>query len=106
MLWRVPSKTDALQVRFWGVRGSVCASGPRFQEFGGHTACVEIRCGVRLFVVDAGTGVTALGAALVEEAPAEVDILFSHLHLDHVSGLPFFKPALMGKRVIRTHCGN
>jgi phosphoribosyl 1,2-cyclic phosphodiesterase len=84
----------------------VCASGPQFQEFGGHTPCVEVRCGERLFIVDAGTGLTALGAELGADAPKECDILFSHLHLDHVSGLPFFKPALLGNRVIRTHCGN
>jgi phosphoribosyl 1,2-cyclic phosphodiesterase len=76
-------------------------------EFGGHTACVEIRCGERLFIVDAGTGISALGPELGMSAPPEVDILLSHLHLDHVGGLPFFKPAVLGAdRVIRTHCGN
>jgi phosphoribosyl 1,2-cyclic phosphodiesterase len=99
--------SDALQVRFWGTRGSNCASGPQFVEFGGHTACVEIRCGERLFIVDAGTGLSALGADLGTDVPAEIDILLSHLHLDHVGGLPFFKPAVLGSnRAIRTHCGN
>ncbi len=107
MAWRVPIGEDALQVRFWGVRGSTCASGPQFVEFGGHTPCVEVRCGSRLFVVDAGTGIAPLGAELGHTAPDEIDILFSHLHLDHVGGLPFFKPAVLGRqRVIRTHCGN
>lgn len=107
MLWRVPPQDDALRIRFWGVRGSVPASGPRLVEFGGHTPCVEIRCGERLFVVDAGTGISALGPELGEDAPDEIDILFSHLHLDHIGGLPFFKPAVLGsQRVIRTYCGN
>lgn len=107
MVWRVPKSEDALQVRFWGVRGSNCASGPEFVEFGGHTPCVEVRCGDRLFVVDAGTGIAALGAALGSDAPEEVDILLSHLHLDHIGGLPFFKPCVLGRnRLIRTHCGN
>jgi phosphoribosyl 1,2-cyclic phosphodiesterase len=106
MLWRVPGDADALRIRFWGVRGSVCASGPGFREFGGHTPCVEVRCGERLFIVDAGTGLTALGHELMDDAPPEIDILFSHLHLDHIGGLPFFKPALIGERVIRTYCGN
>jgi phosphoribosyl 1,2-cyclic phosphodiesterase len=97
---------DALQVRFWGVRGSVAVSGPQFAEFGGHTACVEIRCGSRLVIVDAGTGLAALGDDLGDSAPGEIDILLSHLHLDHVSGLPFFKPALFGRRLVRTYCGN
>jgi phosphoribosyl 1,2-cyclic phosphodiesterase len=106
MLRRVSEPADALQIRFWGVRGSVCASGPQFQEFGGHTPCVEVRCGGRLFIVDAGTGLTALGVGLEPDAPNEFDILFSHLHLDHIGGLPFFKPALTGNGLIRTHCGN
>ena len=106
MVSRVPS-SDELRIRFWGTRGSTCASGPQFVEFGGHTACVEIRCGERLFIVDAGTGIAALGAELGPTAPETIDILFSHLHLDHVGGLPFFKPALLSRtRVIRTYCGN
>lgn len=75
-------------------------------EFGGHTACVEIRCGERLFIVDAGTGISALGSALGEDVPDTIDILLSHLHLDHVGGLPFFKPALTKERLVRTYCGN
>lgn len=81
-------------------------SGPRFATFGGNTACVEIRCGPRLIIVDAGTGLAAFGDELGEAAPAEIDLLLSHLHLDHVSGLPFFKPALFGRRLVRTYCGN
>lgn len=106
MLWRVPHAEDVLEVRFWGVRGSICTSGPRFAEFGNHTPCVEVRCGKRLFIIDAGSGLAALGAMLGADAPPEIDILFSHLHLDHIGGLPFFKPAVLGQRVIRTHCGN
>lgn len=99
--------SDELRIRFWGIRGSTCASGPQFVEFGGHTPCVEIRCGERLFIVDAGTGIAPLGAELGPSAPPSIDILLSHLHLDHISGLPFFKPALLGQeRVIRTYCGN
>lgn len=106
MLWRAPAQQDVLQVRFWGVRGSVCSSGPQFVAFGGHTPCIEVRCGTRLFIVDAGTGISALGPALGPDTPREIDILLSHLHLDHISGLPFFKPPVLGDRVIRTYCGN
>ncbi|MFC4172711.1 MBL fold metallo-hydrolase [Microvirga sp. GCM10011540] len=66
---------------------------------------MEIRCGERLFVVDAGTGLTALGMELVDKAPPEIDLLLSHLHPDHTSGLPFFKPVLLGGH-LRIHCGN
>jgi phosphoribosyl 1,2-cyclic phosphodiesterase len=106
MLWRLPPGQDALHVRFWGVRGSVPVSGPEFAEFGGRTPCVEIHCGTRLVIVDAGTGLAAFGDELADDAPAEIDILLSHLHLDHVGGLPFFKPVLCGNRLVRTYCGN
>jgi phosphoribosyl 1,2-cyclic phosphodiesterase len=106
MKWR-NAGPDALQVRFWGTRGSTCASGPQFVEFGGHTPCVEIRCGERLFIVDAGTGIAAFGSEIGNAAPQEIDILLSHLHLDHVGGMPFFKPCVLGSnRVVRTYCGN
>src|SRR5215212_8407408 len=100
------ASVPGLRMRFWGVRGSVCASGPEFVEFGGHTPCLEVRCGDRLFVVDAGTGITKLGMLLGADAPRDLDILFSHLHLDHVTGLPFFKPVLIPPRTIHTWCGN
>lgn len=107
MLWRVPPRDDDLTLRFWGVRGSVGASGPEFAEFGGHTPCLEVRCGDRLFLVDAGTGITAFGQHHGADLPREIDLLFSHLHLDHVTGLPFCKPAMLDPgRVVRTHCGN
>ena len=97
---------QGLYVKFWGVRGSVSVSGARFEEFGGNTPCVEIRCGGRLFVVDCGTGLASLGVEIAQSAPPQIDILLSHLHLDHVGGLPFFKPALMSDRLLRIHCGN
>jgi phosphoribosyl 1,2-cyclic phosphodiesterase len=75
-------------------------------HFGGNTPCVEVRLGTRLFIVDAGSGIAPLGAALQAEAPAKIDLLFSHLHLDHISGLPFFKPAFNPATVIDTWCGN
>ncbi len=96
-----------LTLRFWGVRGSTCASGPDFVEFGGHTPCVEVRCGERLFVIDAGTGINAFGAHHRDRVPQRVDLLLSHLHLDHVGGLPFMKPAILDpSREIHTWCGN
>jgi phosphoribosyl 1,2-cyclic phosphodiesterase len=95
-----------LHVKFWGVRGSIPACGERFEEYGGNTPCVEVRCGERLVIVDAGTGLQVFGVDLGASAPAEIDILLSHLHLDHVGGLPFFRPALMADRLVRLHCGN
>lgn len=95
-----------LSVTFWGVRGSMPATGPDFVRFGGNTPCLEVRLGERLVIIDAGSGLGQLGVAIRASAPAEIDILLSHLHLDHVLGLPFFKPALDPKRIVHLHCGN
>ncbi len=107
------SPANALSVRFWGVRGSIPVSGPEYAAFGGRTCCVEVRCGERLFVVDAGTGIAPLGRFLTggvcppDDGPGSViDLLLSHLHLDHVMGLPFFAPALGRLNTIRIHVGN
>lgn len=101
-----PMATGALSVTFWGVRGSIATAGAPYLEFGGRTPCLEMRLGPRLVVVDAGSGIAAFGAALGESAPSEIDLVLSHLHLDHVEGIPFFKPALKGDRILRIHCGN
>ncbi len=98
---------DDLVLRFWGVRGSTPVCGPQYAEFGGSTPCLEVRCGERLFVIDAGSGLYNLGQNHRTDLPQQVDLLFSHLHLDHTAGLPFFKPAVLDcSRTINTWCGN
>ncbi len=82
----------SFEVRFRGVRGSIACPGPGTARYGGNTACIELRCGERLVVLDAGTGLRGLGADLAGRGPLEADILLSHTHLDHVVGLPFFTP--------------
>jgi phosphoribosyl 1,2-cyclic phosphodiesterase len=54
---------------------------------------VEVRCGERVLIFDAGTGIRELGQALLDEKSGlDADIFFSHCHLDHIIGLPFFEP--------------
>jgi phosphoribosyl 1,2-cyclic phosphodiesterase len=79
-------------VRFWGVRGSIATPGPATAEVGGNTSCVEVRCGDELIVLDAGTGLRALGDELVRRGEKRGELLLSHLHWDHIQGLPFFVP--------------
>ncbi len=75
------------------MRGSIPSPGPDTLAFGGNTACVEITCARRTIIIDAGSGIRALGDALVARSEKSVDLLFSHCHFDHIEGLPFFTPA-------------
>ena len=79
-------------VTLWGVRGSLATPGPETARWGGNTSCVEVLGpkGTRL-VLDAGTGIHRLGNTLPEDLP-RVDVLLTHLHLDHIQGLGFFAP--------------
>jgi phosphoribosyl 1,2-cyclic phosphodiesterase len=82
-----------MRVRFWGVRGSVPWSTDQSVHCGSNTSCVEIRDDRpdRLLMLDAGTGIVGMSAAL-GNTPTTVPILLSHYHWDHVQGLPFFTP--------------
>ncbi len=92
-------------VRFWGVRGSVPCPGHRTARYGGNTACVEVRCGDRLLIFDAGTGLRPLGNSLTT-ADVQADIYLSHCHIDHIAGLPFFSPAYRPATQLRVWAGN
>lgn len=89
-----------MKLTFWGVRGSIATSGPEFARIGGNTTCLEISEGDARLILDAGTGLRALGQKLLaeareKEAPIEAAFLFSHLHWDHIQGFPFFAPAFL-----------
>ena len=93
-------------VRFWGVRGSLPSPGPETVEFGGNTPCLEIRCGERVLVFDAGSGILPLGNALCGENINDLDLFFSHYHYDHIGGLPFFAPFYQTNNTIRVWAGH
>jgi phosphoribosyl 1,2-cyclic phosphodiesterase len=82
-----------MQARVWGCRGSLAAPGPETLRYGGNTSCVEVRLdGGSTLVLDAGTGIRALGVAIDRDPVDEIHILLTHLHLDHLQGLGFFRP--------------
>jgi phosphoribosyl 1,2-cyclic phosphodiesterase len=81
-----------LQVRICGVRGSLPAPGADFVRYGGHTSCLALAhdgAPTPTLILDAGTGLRAVSEVLGGQ-PFAGTILLSHLHWDHVIGLPFF----------------
>jgi phosphoribosyl 1,2-cyclic phosphodiesterase len=86
-----------MKLHFLGVRGSTPVSGPGFTEVGGHTSCIAVSTGagesadVPALVLDAGTGLQTIGTTL-RGRPFAGWILLTHLHWDHVQGLPFAPP--------------
>jgi phosphoribosyl 1,2-cyclic phosphodiesterase len=82
-----------MRVTIWGCRGSVPTPGPETVQCGGNTSCIEISLDEgTVFVLDAGTGIRELGADLAERGVRHVNLLLTHLHLDHLEGLRFFAP--------------
>lgn len=81
-----------MKIKLWGTRGSLASPGPETTKYGGNTSCVEVQGqDGTLLVLDAGTGIRRLGASLPRSIK-RVDILLTHLHLDHLQGIGFFGP--------------
>ena len=99
-------ETDFL-IKFRGTRGSYPTPKNNFLEFGGNTACVEVRCGKQLIILDAGTGIIDIGIDEIknqiisqEKTPHQTTIFLSHIHQDHIQGLQFYKPLFMHSSTI------
>lgn len=81
-----------MRVKVWGARGSVPAPGPEMNRYGGNTSCVELELADgSTLILDAGTGIRGLGVGISAKLP-NINILLTHLHLDHIQGLMFFAP--------------
>jgi phosphoribosyl 1,2-cyclic phosphodiesterase len=81
-----------LRIHFCGVRGSIPAPGIEFVRYGGDTPCLALAPGgapVPTLLLDAGSGLQSV-SGLLGGAPFDGTILLSHVHWDHVIGLPFF----------------
>lgn len=79
-----------MNITFWGVRGSMPTPGPSTAGYGGNTSCVSVQAEpTSLVILDAGTGIRQLGDQLGGEVE-RIDILLTHLHMDHIIGLGFF----------------
>lgn len=107
-----PARPSPLALTFWGVRGSYPVPGPSTVGFGGNTSCVEVDALGHKIVIDAGTGIIALGQKMLRDffarsakgdaSPNVITLLLSHTHHDHTQGFPYFTPAYLGASVIYT----
>lgn len=78
--------------------------GPETAGVGGNTSCVEVRCKDTLLVLDGGTGLRRLGDWLMTRGDeVRAHLLFSHVHWDHIQGLPFFGPIYRPETELTLH---
>jgi phosphoribosyl 1,2-cyclic phosphodiesterase len=81
-----------VRLTIWGSRGSIASAGPKTQRYGGNTASVEIGAEHKeVVILDAGTGIRQAGLAHAGDR-RPMHVLLTHLHMDHVQGLGFFRP--------------
>ena len=96
-----------MEITFWGVRGSYPVPGRATVRYGGQTSCVEVRTtSGHTLIIDAGTGLRALGQKLARESGGKAGnhhILLSHVHWDHIQGLPFFEPAYISGTTVEVY---
>lgn len=86
-----------MELKFWGVRGSIPTPGKPTVRYGGNTPSLELRLdNDELIIFDAGTGIRGLGDHLIANGESlNTYLLITHPHWDHIQGFPFFKPALI-----------
>jgi len=90
-----------MRVTLFGTRGSLASPGPETARYGGNTSSVEVRGeDDAILVLDAGTGIRRIGMQ-VPAGISRIDILLTHLHMDHIQGLGFFCP--LYEAAISTH---
>lgn len=91
-------------IRCWGARGSIPVCGEEYLKYGGDTTCIEIRSDKgEIIIVDAGSGIRKLGEQLINENQQKINLLFTHVHMDHILGFPFFKPFYFKEKQINIY---
>ena len=100
--------SNNFRLKFWGTRGSIPCPGPSTTKYGGNTTCFEITCGDKRIIIDAGTGVRLLGKHIMlnEGNLLDADLFFTHTHMDHIQGLPFFAPLYNPNSNVRLNAGH
>ena len=93
------------KINLWGVRGSAPTPLMEYMEYGGNTTCISVERENHMVIFDAGTGLTVLGGKLNQQKHMRLDIIISHLHIDHVTGLFLFQPFFSPNMEICLHGG-
>lgn len=96
---------NMMRVQCYGVRGTIPMPGNATMRYGGNTSCVEVRCGTQRIIFDAGTGIYKLGAEWCD-TDESADIFLSHTHIDHIQGLPHFRPLFHKGVTVRVWAGH
>jgi len=90
--------------KLYGVRGSYPVSPAEGTKYGGNTSCLLVRTREHIVIIDAGSGIVQAGRDLIPEIiehkkksvdPFNITILFTHTHIDHLIGFPYFAPLYM-----------
>ncbi len=104
------SQSSRMQVRFWGVRGSIPVAQADCLAYGGNTACIEVRLPEnQILIIDAGTGIHNLGHSLrseFQDRKLALQLFLTHFHWDHIQGLPYFAPLYDAGNEVVFHSGH
>ena len=94
-------KDHRFMAKIYGVRGSYPIAPSGGTKYGGNTTCLFTRTREHILVFDAGSGIIQLGRELVPEIlnhkkesrkPFHITLFFTHTHIDHLIGFPYFVP--------------
>lgn len=93
-----------MKIQFYGVRGSIPISGENITKYGGNSSCIRIQSkeGIPL-ILDCGTGARPAGMDVLQEGHKQVEVLFTHFHMDHLFGFPFFTPIYIPGNSVRVN---
>ena len=92
-----------MDIRFWGVRGSIPCGAAPYSRYGGDTSCVSVSIDDLFLVFDAGSGLRACGQFAQRQGIRKTHLFLSHMHMDHILGLPFYLPLWDKQAQIEIH---